>query len=66
MEARSSNHSHALPLTLTQDEVYLLLVALLNSPVDMGAHERTLCGKVRDAWDTLRCSAPDRPQEGAY
>jgi hypothetical protein len=60
MEPRSTGQPKTMPLHLTRDEVYLLLVALQNVAVPLGMHERDLCGKIRDTWDALRLGHAER------
>ena len=60
MDTRNANSSDTLSLQFTRDEIFMLLIALANGNVDLGAHEKSLCEKVRNAWDVLRTL----PQEG--
>ena len=60
MNTYTTNSSETLSLQFTRDEIFMLLMALANAQVDLGAHEQPLCEKVRNAWDLLRTL----PQEG--
>ena len=60
MDTYTMNSSDTLSLQFTRDEIFMLLMALANAHIDLGAHEQPLCEKVRNAWDLLRTL----PQEG--
>jgi hypothetical protein len=65
MEFRPANTHAALPLFLTRDELYQMMVIVVNPAVDLGEHEMAICSKLREAWDALGPGGPHWEPEGA-